>query len=77
MIFSCGENWEAKIARLSKWHDFFPIFPRTVTVEGGKDICAWLQIIERKGKHYSYIESWWSWEYRVKGSKSASKRNTK
>lgn len=67
MIFSCGENWETKRDRLSEWHDFFPLFPRTVSVEGGKDICAWLETIQRKGTfHPSWDDPWWEWDYRKK-----------
>lgn len=67
MIFSCGENWRAKHERLSEWHDFFPIWPRTVKVENGHDVCAWLQTIQRKGTHHANgWDSWWTWEYRLK-----------
>lgn len=65
MRFSCGENWKHKLARLREWHPFFALWPRTVTVENGRDVCVWLQWIERKGKFYSFpMDSWWDWEYR-------------
>jgi len=48
MIFSCGETWEAKKARLEQWHDFFVLWPRTVGEENGRYKCVWLQTVERK-----------------------------
>ena len=67
MIFSCGENWKTTIARLEEWHPFFPLWPRVVAVENGKDVCAWLEWIERRGTLYgSYAGDGWCWEYRRK-----------
>jgi hypothetical protein len=63
MRFSCGENWETKRTRLQKWHPFFAIWPRTVSVENGKDICVWLGWIERQGHWYG---RYWIWTYREK-----------
>lgn len=67
MLFDCGENWEHKKARLQDWHDFFPLWPQTIRVDNGRDVCAWLQTIQRKGVlHNCYMDSWWTWEYREK-----------
>lgn len=78
MIFSCGENWRARKVRLENWHDFFPLVPRTVAVEGGEDICAWLQTIERRGRYCGGIPySCWIWEYRVKHSTNAAVKRSK
>jgi len=62
MQFSCGETWEAKAARLENWHDFFALLPRTVAEENGRDVCAWLETIQRR-------RTWsagWEWYYRRK-----------
>ena len=65
MIFSCGENWRTRKVRLEHWHDFFPLWPRTVEVKDGKNICAWLEMIERKGEYFGFSD-YWLWEYRRK-----------
>jgi hypothetical protein len=68
MIFSCGETWEARRARLEDWHDFFPLLPRSVAETDGRHVCAWLQTIERKGKFWAdWADYSWNWEYRLKG----------
>lgn len=72
MRFSCGENWKHKRDRLSEWHPFFVLWPRTLKVEGGRDICAWMEWVERKGAFYScWGEAWWIWEYREKTATDA------
>lgn len=66
MLFDCGETWEAKKARLSEWHPFFALRPRTVSIEGGRKTCAWLQWIERSGFCYSFWQDGvWCWYYRL------------
>ena len=69
MRFSCGDSletrtrkWMARVSYLENWHPFFPLWPRTVAQKDGKDICAWLEPIERKGV-YSLGE--WFWDYRL------------
>lgn len=67
MRFDCGETWKAKLERLEDWHDFFPLWPRTIKTEGGRKQCAWLETIQRKGTfQMMWIDSWWDWEYREK-----------
>ena len=71
MIFRCGENWKTREARLEHWHPFFALWPRVVAVEDGKDVCAWLEWIERKGVWHGCgsdydSSSWWDFEYRRK-----------
>ena len=67
MIFSCGENWKTREARLEGWHPFFALWPRVVAVENGKDVCAWLEWVGRKGTVYDgWGEHLWVWEYRRK-----------
>ena len=66
MIFSCGENWAAYKKRIGEWHDFFAIFPCTIDVVDGKELCVWLQTIERRGEYRGYPIHVWSWEYRLK-----------
>lgn len=67
MKFSCGENWEVKKARLSDWHPFFAILPRTIGVDkDGNDICVWLEWIERKGRRVECrVGHKWLWVYRA------------
>lgn len=73
MVLDCGETWETKKARLSEWHPFFALWPRRVTVLNGRHKCAWLQMIERKGKYCTiedtwlrmHIPDWWEWSYRL------------
>lgn len=49
-----------------QWHFWFAWYP----VPTPHHWC-WLEIVYRKGTHYSYIEdSWWSFEYELKGSKT-------
>jgi hypothetical protein len=69
MRFSCGENWKAREARLKEWHPFFCIWPRTIAVENGKDICAWFEWIERR-RYFSTTLFCCGWitEYRAKRS---------
>lgn len=70
MIFSCGESWDAEFERRSNWHDFYPVFPRTVGVKDGKVICAWLQTVERRGiERQARRGRYWMWEYRLKETK--------
>lgn len=68
MKFSCGENWKHKKERLENWHDFFCLWPRTISVdETGKDICAWIETIERRGSFICWPgDCYWNWEYRAK-----------
>jgi hypothetical protein len=74
MIFRCGETSVVKQerrdmehARLSEWHDFFALFPRNIAEKNGRCICAWLQVIQRKGRFIvGYESDWWRWEYRIK-----------
>lgn len=72
MKFSCGDTeatriakWKARVAALGQWHDFFALIPRTIAQENGKEVCAWLETIERRG---TYGYSYWRWEYRAKPS---------
>lgn len=68
MIFSCGESWAAKNARLSDWHPFFTLLPCKVAEVNGHDVCAWLCWIERRGTRYDGLTAfppWWRWEYRA------------
>ena len=73
MMFSCGENDELRKKRLQDWHPYFALWPRTIYVENGRDICAWMQWIERKGRFSEMVytadgpySNWWDWEYRRK-----------
>ena len=67
MKYSCGETWEVTKQRLTNWHPFFALFPRTIGAKDGKYICAWLEWIERRGElSVDCCENWWSWEYREK-----------
>lgn len=74
MRFRCGDSDEVVAAkavaaqsRLENWHDFFPLFPRTIGQENGKDICMWLEIIERKGRVlWGFDGCFWVWDYRAK-----------
>lgn len=78
MKFSCGISLTEYIRRLAheqlrlqQWHDFFALVPRTIGHKDGKNICCWLEIIERRGKLNSGT-SWdgpwaeWTWKYREK-----------
>lgn len=65
MKFSCGENREHKHKRLKSWHDCFIFWPRTVAVIGDRDICAWLETVERKGAWFGEYGGW-LWAYRAK-----------
>ena len=67
MRFNCGDSYIVWTTRLTNWHPFFALFPRKIGEKDGKDICAWLEWIERKGKFVSsYGDSGWVWEYRGK-----------
>lgn len=75
MIFSCGltsaRAWELYRAKREQWHDFFAIWPRVVAVdEHGKQMCAWMQTIERRSSFQGYGEYGPPWvnEFRVKPS---------
>lgn len=71
MIFSCGETWEAKKARLEQWHDYFILWPRTIGEENGRYKCVWLQTVERKG-HYYGVCCWpgdFNYVFRLKDDK--------
>lgn len=55
MKFSCGDDCQtrcgravAKQRRLESWHDHFALLPCTVGQRDGKDICCWLETIERR-----------------------------
>jgi hypothetical protein len=65
MIARCGETYTARMERLSNWHDFFALLPHKVDEEDGKDVCAWLQVIQRKGVWMGYPIAW-DWQYRLK-----------
>lgn len=66
MIISCGETWAQRKKRLQDWHPFFALWPRQIAEVNGVRVCAWLQVIGRKGM---CIDGWddtlWIWEYRV------------
>ena len=64
MIFSCGETWDAERARLSAWHKFFVLWPRTIGEKDGRYRCVWLQPVERRGT-YCGVYFGWEWEYRL------------
>ena len=67
MIFNCGLTWDEIKRRRGEWHDFFPLWPRTIRIDNGHLVCAWLQTIERRSYYYSgWGESWWENEYRLK-----------
>lgn len=68
MIFRCGITWAEEKKRRGEWHDFFPLFPRTVAVnDRGEKSCAWLQTIQRKSEFHCYgMDAYWSNEYRLK-----------
>ena len=68
MIFDCGEDHEHYVERIKDWHSFFTILPRTVKIENGRNICAWMQIIERRClRHYCWPDGCGTfWEYRLK-----------
>lgn len=74
MIFNCGLTRDERDKREKEWHDFFPVFPRTVsTTEGGEKVCAWFQIIERRAIWIAYYDGRYaSYEYRVKPSPAIS-----
>lgn len=66
MIFSCGLTLEEK-RRREDWHDFFALLPRTVAVEDGRFICAWMQTIQRRSTYYlAWDGPDWANEYRLK-----------
>ena len=70
MRFSFGENWDAEKKRLENWHDFYPLWPTCVFVKDGKNIYAWLEMIEEKcERECNYDGCWWSCEYRPKSEK--------
>jgi hypothetical protein len=69
MIFSCGETWEARKERQENWHDCFLIFPTKVDERDGKDVCAWLQVVERR-RYLIHPICGYGWEYRLKPAKS-------
>jgi hypothetical protein len=64
MIFDCGETDAAYVMRLKNWHDFFPLFPRTVDRVDGRNVCAWLETIQRRGVWVPLCG--WHWIYRIK-----------
>lgn len=69
MEFSCGLTQEEKDKCDSEWHNFFPIFPRTIATKDGKKLCAWLQTIQRRAgriAYYYYDGRSVVWEYRRK-----------
>jgi hypothetical protein len=73
MKFSCGltpeKAWEKEKTYLSNWHNKFLWFPTTIKVKDGKQICCWLETVERKGKYFSgswMSDSYCKWEYRTK-----------
>ncbi len=67
MVFSCGETWEAKKARLREWHDFFVLWPRHMGIKNGKYVCVWLQTIQRSRVYVSTMYGgWWSDSFRMK-----------
>ena len=87
MIFSCGETngaraerqqaeYSAWLEKHSQWHPCFALWPRRIAVLNGKKVCAWMEIVERKGEWrnskchnidgYSYDGQVWGWEYRRK-----------
>lgn len=69
MRFSCGETYDGEKKRLSDWHDFFTLWPRSVAIIGTKTVCVWLETIERRGDYYegNYAGGeGWLWEYRLK-----------
>ena len=66
MKFNCGETYKEEKERLSKWHPFYPYWPRRV---GYKD-CRAFEWIERRKVYYTSPVIWpgcfddgW-WEYR-------------
>jgi hypothetical protein len=68
MIFDCGDTHDTYIGKIKEWHDFFPLWPRTVEIVEGRKICAWMQTIQRKAmKHYCWFDGCYTdWEYRRK-----------
>lgn len=73
MEFNCGITDEEWKKRVTEWHQFFPILPRTVEVrEDGSKICAWLTTIERRAKHaFTDFDGRWAvYEYRRVGYRS-------
>ena len=68
MKFDCGETWEEKSIRLSKWHRFFAIWPRRVADHD----CRCFEWIERRGVFWDG----WDWEYRAILQNSLTKAKT-
>lgn len=67
MRFSCGYTAEEQHRMLEEWHDFFPLWPRKIGEANGRDVCVWLETIQRKGFYWSGWDDYaWIWEYRAK-----------
>ncbi len=61
MKFNCGPTYEQKMEAKAQPHKWFAWRP--VRLEDGR--CAWLEIVERIGTYHSYIDAWWSFNYRA------------
>ena len=67
MIWIGGVTREENIRRREEWHKWFAWRPVTVEIILGKKVRAWLETVERKGKHKVVMGSnEWKWEYREK-----------
>ena len=61
MKFDCGETWQEKLDRKSKWHRWFAWHP----VRLAPHDCRWLEYVERKGVWVDFMKmSFWTWDYR-------------
>jgi len=48
MKISCGETSSSKWGRLESWHTVFCWLPKKVGEEDGRNICVWLEKVERR-----------------------------
>jgi hypothetical protein len=78
MIFSCGDTpqtkyrkYQQKLRTEAEWHPWFCWYPVTISKEGEKKTCVWLQVIWRKyghekEKYSNHLCSNYTTEYRIK-----------
>ncbi len=72
MKFDCGlsldkriEKWTIKNKHKMVWHKWFAWYPVTYRIEGVREKCVWLELIQRKGTPYTIYVGWYYWDYKL------------
>ena len=65
MLFRCSETNDHYADRISQWQRWFAWYPVQIDTKDGYNICAWLQVVDRRGElTFGYDWRVARWEYR-------------